>query len=135
MAHQDPGPPPVDFELDTYQLVVFRVGERAAEYTREAAEPILAEHIRQAIQLREAGILLGAGAITGSAADPPLTGLAFFTIPPDEIRRRIADDPAITSGLEAIEVVEFRCPKGSLVFGNARPAPQGPGGPAVEPGQ
>ena len=107
------GPPKVDFELDTFQLVLLRRGERASEIDQETADRLAAEHIAHNLMLKADGLLLAAGAVVGAES---LVGLGFWRLPQEEVLRLKDSDPGIRAGLYQAELVRFMCPKGAITF-------------------
>ena len=107
--------PQVDFPLDRYELLVLRVGEKAAEMQADERRRLQAEHVAYLFGLQRSGKLLAAGAVASSS----ITGLGFFALGSiEEVRALAAKDPSVAAGLDAAEVYTFMCPKGSLAFPN-----------------
>lgn len=114
------GVPAVGFEVESFELLILRVGQKAAEIDQETVKRLQAEHVGYLFHLQSSGKLLAAGAIASRSADQPLTGIGFFSLGSvDEVRRLINDDPSVKAGLESAEVLVFMCPKGALSFPQA----------------
>ena len=106
--------PAVDFELDTYELVLLRRPETALDFDGATRRRLQGEHNSYLLGLQATGLLRGAGAISGH---PSLTGLGLFSTGSLEEARRLAEaDPAVKAGLNAVEVMNFVCPKEALIF-------------------
>jgi hypothetical protein len=77
--------PAVDFEVDTYRLVLLSPGEEAATLDQASVEELEREHLRFLLGLETAGQVLAAGAVVGATATAsggrPLVGLGFFQLP------------------------------------------------------
>ena len=108
--------PEVDFELDTFTVVVLYEGPRAREIDPDDVKRLLGEHLQYTIGLAQAGHLLAAGAIEDNGDGLRLTGLGFSSKSPDELRALIAEDPSMKAGLEAFKLVTYRCPKDAISF-------------------
>ena len=103
--------PQVDFELDTFQLVLLRRGP--AELDEQTAARLTQEHIEHNFRLKAAGQLSVAGAVAGA---DPLVGLGFSVLPADELAKLVADDPGVQAGLYTVELAQYLCPKGMIAF-------------------
>lgn len=78
--------PDVDFELDTFQVILLRPGP-AAELLDEATVGRLGrEHIEHNFRLKAAGQL------------------------------DVAGDPGVRAGLYTVELAQYLCPKGMIAF-------------------
>ena len=55
-----------------------------------------------------------AGAVRDPDPELPITGVAFFSAPTEEVEELLASDPARQAGLIATRVVTWMCPKGLL---------------------
>jgi hypothetical protein len=106
--------PEVDFELETWRMVLFRKGPRADEISGEMARELRARHLSAARAQQAAGSLRLAGAIPEPSAELPVTGVAFFRTSEAETRAILDADPAEQAGLIASEIVGFVCPRGTL---------------------
>ena len=106
--------PEVDFELETWRLVLFRKGPKADEISDEMAKELRARHLSAARQQQASGTLRLAGAIPVPSSTLPVTGVAFFRTSEEETRALLDADPAEQAGLIATEIVTFVCPKGVL---------------------
>jgi hypothetical protein len=117
-----PRVPDVDFELDTFQLVLLSRGDRANELDEETIDRLGREHIAHNVRLAAQGLLLGAGAVVGAEStrnvesDQTLVGLGFWRLPREEVLRLTDSDPGVQAGLYQAELVQFMCPKGVLNF-------------------
>lgn len=108
--------PDVDFELDTFTVVLLRAGARAGELGQADAKRLLAEHLEYTMGLWAEGHVLAAGALEDSADEGRLTGLGFSSKTPDELRPLLEDDPAVKAGLETFRLLTYRCPKEAIAF-------------------
>jgi uncharacterized protein YciI len=106
--------PEVDFELETWRMVLFRAGPRAGEISDEMARELRARHLSAARQQLAAGTLLFAGSVPAPSEALPVTGVAFFRTSEAETRAILDADPAEQAGLIASEIVGFVCPRGTL---------------------
>lgn len=112
-----PDVPKVAFETDTFELLLLREGDRAADLDAETTKRLQGQHIQYLFGLQAAGRLRAAGAVAPRNADQPINGLGFFaTGSVDEVRRLAGDDPSVRAGLDAVEVLMFVCPKGAIRF-------------------
>jgi uncharacterized protein YciI len=110
----DHQPPSVEFELDTFELVLLRQGARAAELDEDTRTALQSDHLHYLFGLQAAGKLQAAGAFMNHQS---LTGLGFYrTGSIDEVRRLTEEDPAVKAGLDAYEIVVLVCPKGAITF-------------------
>lgn len=115
-----PAVPAVSFEVDTFELLVLRVGTNASELDPESVKRLQAEHLEYLFHLQASGKLLAAGAIATRSEGQRITGLGFFALGSvDDVKRLSDEDPSIRAGLESAEVVVFMCPKGALSFPHA----------------
>jgi len=105
--------PPVDFELDTYQLVLLRQPDTATNHDEATVRQLQRDHVAYLFEQQRARRLLAAKAISGHGS---LTGLAFFGTSLDETRAIVEGDPAVESGFDDYEIARFVCPKGSIIF-------------------
>ena len=114
--------PRVDFELDTYQLVLLSRGEKARELDEETIDRLGRQHIAHNQKLRADGLLLAAGAVVGATStrnvdtDQPVVGLGFWRLPREEVLRLKDSDPGVRAGLYTAELVQFMCPQGAIRF-------------------
>jgi hypothetical protein len=114
--------PPVDFELDTFHLVLLSRGPMATELDEATIERLGREHIAHNVRLKADGLLLGAGAVVGAASTrnvdsgQPLVGLGFWNIPRAEVLRLKDSDPGVQAGLYTAELVQFMCRRGAITF-------------------
>lgn len=106
--------PGVDFELDTWRMVLFSKGPKADEIDEETTRALQARHIQLAQRYRADGMLRLAGAVTEPDPNLPVTGLAFFRTSMEETRALVEADPSHQAGLIATTIVEYVCPKGAL---------------------
>ena len=124
-AAEEGGPerilPQADFPIEELSVVLLFEGPARAGMERDAVQRLANDHLRYTIGLVEGGRLVHAGAIVDSGGDPPVTGLGFSRLPPDEVARFEAEDPAVKAGLEQFRVVAYRFPRGGLVFAPERP--------------
>ncbi len=103
-------PPHVNFELDTFELLILRRPDRRPPYDEATAKQIQAQHLNYLLDQPAAGVLLAAGAVVNHNS---LTGLGFYrTGSLERVRQLAEEDPAIRAGIDAYEVVSFACPKG-----------------------
>jgi uncharacterized protein YciI len=114
--------PDVDFELDTFQLVLLSRGDKANELDEETIDRLGRAHIAHNVRLKAQGLLLGAGAVLGAVStrnvesDQPVVGLGFWRLPREEVLRLKDSDPGVQAGLYKAELVRFMCPKGVFNF-------------------
>jgi uncharacterized protein YciI len=107
-------PPQVDFELDTFELLILRRPDPLPPYDEAMVKQIQAQHVKHLLAQQAAGVLLAAGAIVNHQS---LTGFAFYrTGSLERVRQLAEEDPAIRAGIDAYEVVNFACPKGAIHF-------------------
>lgn len=120
--NQTPPPvPDVSFDVDAYELLLLRVGERAGDLDSATVKRLQAEHLEYLFGLQSSGQLLAAGAVATRTPGQRLTGIGFFALGSlDEVKRLSEEDPSVKAGLEAAEVVAFVCPKGALAFPQGR---------------
>lgn len=108
--------PQVDFPLDRYELLVLKVGAKAAAMDGDTKRRLQGEHVAYLFELQRSGKLLAAGAVA-SREETDLTGIGFFALGSiDEVRALAEKDPSVVAGLDAAEVLTFLCPKGSFNF-------------------
>ena len=118
----EPRVPDVDFELDTFELVLLSRGDKANELDDETIDRLGREHIAHNVKLKADGLLLAAGAVIGAestrnvTSDQPVVGLGFWRLPREEVLHLKDSDPGIQAGLYKAELVRFMCPKGSITF-------------------
>jgi uncharacterized protein YciI len=128
MSQNRPGVPEVSFEVDQFELLILRVGEKAGEIDPETVKRLQAEHLGYLFQLQSSGKLLAAGAVATRSSGQQIIGLGFFRLGSvEEVQRLSSQDPSVKAGLESAEVVVFMCPKGSFSFPQAQLS-SGPGG-------
>jgi uncharacterized protein YciI len=114
--------PDVDFELDTFQLVLLSRGEKTSELDEETIDRLGREHIAHNLKLKADGLLLAAGAVVGATStrnvdsDQPVVGLGFWRLLREEVLRLKDSDPGVQAGLYKAELVQFMCPKGAIRF-------------------
>ena len=109
--------PRVDFPLDHFELIVLRVGDKADSLDAETVRRLQAEHVGYLVELQRAGKLLAAGAVAPRTPAQTITGLGFFRLGSSSaVLELMAKDPSVVAGLDAAEVLQFVCPKGSLTF-------------------
>jgi uncharacterized protein len=119
-ASTHPGPPSVQFELDTFALLLLRPGNRAPELDERTVNRLQAEHLQYLFGLQSAGQLLAAGATAEGFAEQTVTGLGFFGTSREVALQLAEADPSVKAGLDSAEVVTFMCPKGAISFPHAR---------------
>lgn len=105
--------PEVDFELDTFQLVLIRPGPATGTLDPETVRRLEAAHIEHNLRLKAAGQLAVAGAVTGPES---LIGLGLSRLPADELAKLTSDDPGVHAGLYTVELAQYLCPKGMIAF-------------------
>ena len=109
--------PEVDFPVDQFELVILREGDRRASMDAETIKRLQAEHVAYLVQIQRAGKLLAAGAVAPRSPQQLISGLGFFRLGSFEaVRELMAKDPSVVAGLDAVEVLQFVCPKGHLIF-------------------
>ena len=108
--------PQVDFELDSFQLVLLRPGPAAGTLDDATVTRLQGEHIAHNFALVAAGQLEVAGAVVGTES---LVGLGFSRLPPEQLAKLTADDPGVRAGLYTVELVQYLCPKGMISFAEA----------------
>ena len=108
--------PDVDFELDTFTVVILSEGERAGELDDAEVQRLLGEHVQYTMGLQAAGHILAAGALVDAAREGRLTGLGFSTKTAEELRPLLEEDPGVKAGLERFKLLTFHCPKGAVAF-------------------
>jgi uncharacterized protein YciI len=122
MRQEPPGVPEVGFELDRFELLILRVGEKAGELDSKTVKRLQAEHVAYLFRLQSSGQLLAAGAVATRSPVQHITGIGFFRLGSiEEVRRLSSEDPSVKAGLESAEVLVFMCPKGALSFPQAAP--------------
>jgi hypothetical protein len=105
--------PAVDFELDTFQLVLLRPGPAAGTLDPETVRRLQAGHIEHNLRLKAAGQLAVAGAVAGMES---LVGLGLSRLPADKLAALTAADPGVQAGLYTVELAQYLCPKGTIAF-------------------
>jgi uncharacterized protein YciI len=121
METERPGPPEVQFAIDTFEIVFLRQPTTMPAYDEQTVKSIQAKHLAYLFALQKAGKLKAAGAIVGH---PSITGVGFFQLGSiDEVRSLMEADPSVIKGIEAVEVVTLICPKGAFGFPQSGPTP------------
>ncbi len=105
--------PTVDFELDTFQLVLLRHGPAAGTLDEATAARLTREHIEHNFRLKAAGQLEVAGAVAGAS---DLIGIGLSRLPAEDLAKLLADDPGVRAGLYTVELAQYLCPKGMIAF-------------------
>ena len=81
-----------------YCLVIFKAASTRSE---DAARAVIWEHARRNFELRAEGRLAVVCPVTD---DGDIRGVAVFSASVDEVRRIVADDPAVKSGVLQCEI-------------------------------
>lgn len=112
------------FEMESFQLVLLRRGDRADEIPKERLEEIQKQHIAHLDKLGDAGKILIAGPFSDQP-DPGLRGMCLYRVGSLEEARALAEqDPAVQAGRLRVEVMTWWVGKGYLAFPKApKPAP------------
>jgi hypothetical protein len=117
-------PPPVNFALSTYRLVLLSHGPRSADLDPATIAEIQGRHVQYQLARQAAGDILAAGALVGAldtghrGTGGGIVGLGFSALPREDVLRLVAKDPGVQEGLYVAEVVEFMCPQGTIEFHN-----------------
>lgn len=112
------------FEMESFQLVLLKRGDRADEIPKERLEEIQKQHIAHLEKLGDAGKILIAGPFSDQP-DPGLRGMCLYRVGSLEEARALAEqDPAVQAGRLRVEVLTWWVGKGYLAFPRApKPAP------------
>jgi hypothetical protein len=70
------------------------------ERHRDGADAIELEHQRRMVSLRADGVI----AILCPVSSDTISGVAIMTVPPDEARSLLAEDPCVRAGMIGVEV-------------------------------
>jgi hypothetical protein len=114
--------PGVDFERETFHLVLLSRTGKINELDEATVDRLNSEHVRYNLKLLADGLMLAAGRVVDATstrhvdAGGPLVGLGFWNIPREEVLRLQDSDPGVRAGLYTAELVQFRCPKGAIRF-------------------
>ena len=110
-------------ELEAFQLVILRRPDDAPDLDEDTLARIQTEHLAHHDALRAAGQIVTNGPVLDQP-DESFRGLAVYRVGTIEEARRLAEqDPAVSAGRLAVDVMTWWCPAGSMVL---------PGQPAVE---
>jgi uncharacterized protein YciI len=102
-------------ELESYAFVLLRTPAGAPSCPDEELERIQEQHLAHLAALAEDGKLVGAGPFSDQA-DESLRGLCFYATSVEEARELAAQDPAVSTGRLAVEVMTWWTEKGSVSF-------------------
>lgn len=105
----------MDMEFDTYSLVLLRRGPRAHEVEGAELDRLQQAHLDHLRAMRERGALLTAGPFDGQE-DETFRGLCLYGVPLEEARTLAESDPSVQAGRMAVQVMEWRTPKGAISF-------------------
>ena len=105
--------PPVDFELDTFQLVLLRPGPATGTLDEATVQSLQRAHIEHNVGLKAAGQLEVAGAVVGLDS---LVGLGLSRLPAEELAALTAADTGVRAGLYTVDLAQYLCPKGIIAF-------------------
>ncbi len=108
LAEQDESKPA--FEMDTYQVGLFKKGPDSSVRSKEELQRIQSEHLAHLGKMNEAGKLVGAGPFLDGG---DLRGILIFKAASIEEARAMAEaDPAVKAGRLVLEFHPWLGPKG-----------------------
>jgi uncharacterized protein YciI len=126
LAQDRPAPPttqPAAMQFESYQVVILRAGDNAAQISREQVMEIQKQHLAHLHQMGEAGKMVIAGPF-GDQQDRSFRGMCIYRVGSiDEARKLAEDDPAVKAGRLRVEVMTWYVEKGYMTFPKAPPAP------------
>jgi uncharacterized protein YciI len=102
-------------QFDRHTLVLLVLRPDAPELTDEEAAELQDRHLAFRADLRERGLLLGAGPLVDQD-DERLRSISFWSCGPDTARRLSHEDPAVQAGRLAVEVMTWMVPAGNVRF-------------------
>ncbi len=124
-----PDDPDVPDFFDVYTLVVLRRPVDAPDLPDEELDELQKHHLVHRAELRRRGVLVANGPFAAQS-DPAYRGMSIFACDPAEAARLSAEDPSVTAGRLAYDVMEWWVHPGSLAFpladgpvGDRRPMP------------
>jgi uncharacterized protein len=101
-------------EFDRYTFVLLRRPSDAPDLPEAELDRLQEEHLAHLAALRAEGLLV-AGPFR-EQEDESLRGMCLFRRPAGEVRRLMADDPAVRAGRMRADVFTWLTPKGTLAF-------------------
>ncbi len=102
-------------EFDVYTLVLLVRPPDAPDLSDEEADRLSRQHHGHLASMREAGVLVGAGAFAGDRPDETWRGMCLYRAGREETRRLAEQDPAVRRGRLALRILEWEVPKGELL--------------------
>ncbi|HZN16196.1 MAG TPA: YciI family protein [Acidimicrobiales bacterium] len=101
--------------FDTFTFVILRMAPNPPVQSDDEAMAQQLAHLGFLKSLQEQGKLLAAGPLLGQA-DESVRGIAFFSVPPDEVRALFEKDPHVVGGTMVVDVMEWMTPAGGVTF-------------------
>jgi uncharacterized protein len=107
--------------FDHFTVTLLELCPNPPQMDEAQADELQSAHLAHLADLHEQGLLIAAGPVPG----PPgqvLRGFTIWTLPPEEVERRIAEhpDPAVAAGRLSHRVVPWTVPAGSIAAGQSR---------------
>jgi uncharacterized protein len=107
----------MDFDTFTVTLLILRPD--APQLDDDASAALQDAHMTHLAELHEAGHLLAAGPLLGSA-DEGFKGLSILKVDPAEALRLQQADPAVQAGRFSVKVLPWMVPSGAMAFAPTR---------------
>jgi len=105
--------------FDTYTVTLLVLRPDAPQLDDEAAAALQDAHLAFLADLHEAGHLLAAGPLVGSA-DREFRGLSIFNVGPERALELKREDPAVLAGRFAVIAFPWMVPAGAMSFSPTR---------------
>jgi uncharacterized protein len=106
-------------EFDTFTVVLLEARPDAPRLGENEANALQDAHMAHLATLHEDGNLQAAGPVV----DPPgssVRGLCLHRLPAEEVRRLLAEDPAVKAGRLTARILTWTVPKGAISFSRTR---------------
>ena len=113
-----PRDPHVPDAFDVYTVVVLRRPEDAPELADDELDALQARHLAYRAGLRRDGLIVVNGPFAEQSDDSD-RGMSIFACSPAEAARLSDEDPSVTAGRLAYDVMEWWVAAGSLAFPQA----------------
>ena len=102
-------------QFDRHTLVLLVLRPDAPELTDEEAAELQDRHLAFRADLRDRGLLVGAGPLVDQD-DERLRSISIWMCEPETARRHSNEDPAVQAGRLAVEVMTWMVPAGNVRF-------------------
>jgi uncharacterized protein YciI len=110
-----PGPYDLRVDFDTFSVALLVLRPDAPQLDEDAAAALQDAHMAHLADLHDAGYLVAAGPLLGTA-DREFRGLSILTVEPERAWRLKQDDPAVRAGRFEVKVMPWIVPAGAMSF-------------------